>query len=57
MKYLMDLCKSDKQGIWERFVSDWTRRNWLTDIFLYGFQVAAVLYSLVMVLEINVPIF
>lgn len=44
--------KSDKPSRWQRFVSNWTKRNWVTDVILYGIQVAAVLYGLAMVLEI-----
>ncbi len=48
----MNLYKFDKQGICQRFIANWKKRNRVTDILLYGVQVAAVLYSLVMVLEL-----
>lgn len=48
----MKLLKFDIRGNWQRFTANWKRRNWVTDIFLYGVQVTAVLYSLVMVLEL-----
>lgn len=48
----MILCKLDLKGRWQRFAANCRRRNWVTDVFLYGIQVAAVLYSLVMVAEI-----
>lgn len=48
----MDLCKSDKQSRWQSFKAGWTRRNWVTDIFLYGIQIASVLYGLVIILEL-----
>lgn len=44
--------KSDKPSRWQRFVSNWAKRNWVTDVILYGILVAAVLYALAMVLEI-----
>lgn len=44
--------KSDKPSRWQIFTANWLKRNWVTDVFLYGIQVAAVLYSLVMVVEI-----
>lgn len=44
--------KSDKPSRWQRFIANWRKRNWVTDVFLYGIQIAAVLYSLVMVAEI-----
>lgn len=47
----MNLCKFDIKGHWQRFAANWRKRNWVTDVFLYGIQVAAVLYSLVMVAE------
>lgn len=43
--------KSDKPSRWQRFIANWRKRNWVTDVFLYGIQIAAVLYSLVMVAE------
>lgn len=48
----MSLCKFDIKGRWQRFAANWRQRNWVTDVFLYGIQVAAVLYSLVMIAEI-----
>lgn len=48
----MSLCKFDIKSRWQRFAANWRKRNWVTDVFLYGIQVAAVLYSLVMVAEI-----
>lgn len=48
----MNLCKFDIKGRWQEFTANWRKRNWVTDLFLYGVQVAAVLYSLVMVAEI-----
>lgn len=53
----MNLFKSVKHGIWQRFTANWTKRNWMTNIFLYGIQVAAVLFSLVMVAEIIEMVF
>lgn len=47
----MNLCKFDIKGSWQGFTANWRKRNWVTDVFLYGIQVAAVLYSLVMVAE------
>lgn len=46
----MNLC--NLKGRWQRFTVNWRKRNWVTDVFLYSIQVAAVLYSLVMVAEI-----
>lgn len=43
--------KSDKPSRWQIFTVNWLKRNWVTDVFLYGIQIAAVLYSLVMVAE------
>lgn len=43
--------KSDKPSRWQGFTANWRKRNWVTDVFLYGIQIAAVLYSLVMVAE------
>lgn len=34
------------KGIWQRFTANWGKRNWVTDVFLYGAQVAAVLFLL-----------
>lgn len=48
----MNVCKFDVKGRRQRFVANWRKRNWVTDVFLYGIQVAAILYSLVMVAEI-----
>lgn len=48
----MKLFQFDIKGRWQGFVSNWRKRNWVTDVFLYGIQVTAVLYSLVMVAEI-----
>lgn len=48
----MNLCKFDIKGRWQGFTASWRKRNWVTDAFLYGIQVAAVLYSLAMVAEI-----
>lgn len=44
--------QSDKPSRWQGFVANWRKRNWVTDVFLYGIHVAAVLYSLVMIAEI-----
>lgn len=44
--------KSDKPSRWQRFIANWRKRNWVTDVFLYGIPVATILYSLVMVAEI-----
>lgn len=48
----MNLYKFDIKSRWQRFTSNCRKRNWVTDVFLYGIQVAAFLYSLVMVAEI-----
>lgn len=48
----MNLCKFDIKSRWHGFTANLRKRNWVTDLFLYGIQVAAVLYSLVMVAEI-----
>lgn len=48
----MNLCKFDIKDRLQGFTVKWEKRNWVTDVFLYGIQVAAVLYSLVMVAEI-----
>ncbi|MBP3288089.1 MAG: hypothetical protein J6L79_02500 [Muribaculaceae bacterium] len=48
----MNLCKFDIKGRWQEFTVNWGKRNWVTDIFLYGIQIAAGLYSLVMIAEI-----
>lgn len=48
----MSLLKFDIKSRRQRFTSNCRKRNWVTDVFLYGSQVAAVLYSLVMVAEI-----
>lgn len=53
----MNLCQFDIKRIWQRFTANWRKRNWVTDVFLYGIQVAAVLYSLVMVVELTDMIF
>ena len=45
----MNLCKFDIKGRWQGFGATWRKRNWVTDVFLYGIQIAAVLYSFVMV--------
>ncbi len=44
--------KSDKPSRWQRFASNWAKRNWVTDVILYGIQVAAVLYAFCMIIEI-----
>lgn len=44
--------KSDRPSRWHIFTVNWRKRNWVTDVFLYGIQAAAVLYSLAMVAEI-----
>lgn len=51
-KLSMKLFQFDRKGRWQGFTTNWRKRNWVTDVFLYGIQVAAVLYSLVMVAEI-----
>ncbi len=48
----MNLSKSLKHGIYQRFTSNWRKRNLVTDIILYGIQVATILYALVMVVEL-----
>lgn len=48
----MSLFKFDIKGRWQGFTANWRKRNWVTDVFLYGIQIAAVLYLLVMVAEI-----
>ena len=48
----MNLCKFDIKDRWQGFTVNWGKRNWVTDIFLYGIQIATVLYSLVMIAEI-----
>lgn len=48
----MNLCKFDIKDCWRRFTANWRKRNWVTNVILYGIQVASVLYSLVMVSEI-----
>lgn len=48
----MNLCKFDIKDRWQGFTANWRKRNWVTDVFLYGIQIAAVLYSLVMIAEI-----
>ncbi|WP_301056106.1 hypothetical protein [Muribaculum intestinale] len=48
----MSLFKFDIKGRWQGFTANWRKRNWVTDVFLYGIQIAAILYSLVMVAEI-----
>ena len=48
----MNLRQFEIKGIWHRFTANWRKRNWVTDVFLYGIQIAAILYSLVMVAEI-----
>lgn len=45
---LMNLLKFDKHEIRHQFVANWTKRNWVTNIILYGIQVAAVVCALVM---------
>lgn len=47
----MKLFQFDIKGRWQGFGANWRKRNWVTDVFLYGVQLAAVLYSLVMVAE------
>lgn len=49
----LNLGISYKAGIWQRFMANWRKRNWLTDILLYGIQAAAVLYVFVMLTEIT----
>lgn len=44
--------KSDKPSRWQRFASNWAKRNWVTDVILNGIQVAAVLYAFCMIIEI-----
>ena len=44
--------QSDKPSHWQGFTDNCRKRNWVTDVFLYGIQIAAVLYSLAMVAEI-----
>lgn len=51
-KPFMKLFKYDIKDRWEGFAVNWRKRNWVTDVFLYGIQIAAVLYSLVMIAEI-----
>lgn len=51
------MCQFDIKGIWQHFIANWRKRNWVTNVFLYGIQIAAVLYSLVMVVEIIDMIF
>lgn len=48
----MNLSKSIKHGIYQRFTANWRKRNSVTDIILYGIQVAAILYALIMVVEL-----
>lgn len=48
----MNLSQFKIKGIRQRFTANWRKRNWVTDVFLYGIQIAAVLYSLVMVAEV-----
>lgn len=48
----MNLSQFKIKGIRQRFTANWRKRNWVTDVFLYGIQIAAVLYSLVMIAEI-----
>lgn len=47
----INLCKFNVKDCWQGFTANWRKRNWVTDVFLYGIQVAAVLYSLVMIAE------
>lgn len=47
----MKLFQLDRKGRWQGFAVNCRKRNWVTDVFLYGIQIAAVLYSLVMVAE------
>lgn len=44
--------KSDKPSRWQRYATNWAKRNWVTDVILYGIQVAAVLYAFCMIVEI-----
>lgn len=44
--------QSDKPSRCQGFTANFRKRNWVTDVFLYGIQIAAVLYSLAMVAEI-----
>lgn len=48
----MKQCKISIKGNWQRFTANWRKRNWLTDIILYGIQVAAILSAFVMVVEV-----
>lgn len=48
----MDLSKTEKQGFWQRFTANFAKRNWVTDVFLYGIQVASVFYALLMLAEL-----
>lgn len=48
----MNLSQFKIKGIRQKFTANWRKRNWVTDVFFYGIQIAAVLYSLVMIAEI-----
>ncbi len=48
----MKLCKAERPSRSQRFKENWAKRNCVTNIILYGIQVAAILYSLVMMAEI-----
>lgn len=48
----MNLLKFDKKEMWQRFAADWKKRNCVTNIILYGVEVAAFFYALVMAAEI-----
>lgn len=48
----MNLYKLDIKDCWQGFTTNWRKRNWVTDVFLYGIQVVAVLYSLVMLVMV-----
>lgn len=46
------MSKLDKWGWWQRFSASCAKRNVVTTIFIFGIQIAALLYSLVMLAEI-----
>lgn len=48
----MKLFKFDIKGRWQGFTVNWRKRNLVTDVSIYGIQIAAILYSLVMIAEI-----
>lgn len=43
--------RPDKLSRWRRFRDNWTRRNVISNVVLYGVQVAAVLFAFAMVVE------